>query len=159
VEYNTHQSVKSESLLTEYRHYTLHTTHYTLHTKADGRKLELKYTSHSRYSLRKKGGSTMGHTDGARDGRDLGKIRSDAIGNMCHKLWMRVYQNTPLIVAKAPQNARKTAAHEQHPAPTHSTPITMLLYTSSRPPPEWLSTPASLSTPFTYLARVSFALL
>ena len=42
---------------------------------------------------------------------------------------------------------------------SHNTRITILLYTSSRPPAEWLTTPASLSTPFTYLARVSFALL
>ena len=96
----------------------------------------------------------MGHTDGARDGRDLGKIRSDAIGNMCHKLWMRVYQDTPLIVAKAPQNARKTAAHKQHPAPTtpalqycSTPPLAHPLSGSPRPPVSPRPLPTSPASP------------
>jgi hypothetical protein len=88
----------------------------------------------------------MGRTDGARDGRDLRKIRSHAIGNMCHKLRVRVDDYTPLIVPEAPHNARKTAAHEQDPAPT-------------APPLKCCSTPPLARELMAPHARVSFALL
>ena len=52
----------------------------------------------------------QGEAQGARDDADLGKISGDAIGNVGHELGVRVDDSAALVVAEAPQHARKAAA-------------------------------------------------
>lgn len=151
-EYNTHQSVKLESLLTAYRHYTLHTHQGCW--QDTGAQIHFAFAI---LAARKGGKHDGAHRRGARwqrPGQDQKRrdrqhvpqaLDARLSGHAAHR------RESP---TECPQNRCSRAA-----PCSHNTRITILLYTSSRPPAEWLTTPASLSPPFTYLARVSFALL